>query len=70
MEILDAEGAAIEGFSRAEAVPACGNDVALRAKWTGAAALGALGGKPVRLRFSMRDCKLYAFQFMDSAESR
>ncbi|HQE82799.1 MAG TPA: hypothetical protein PLM14_07330 [Candidatus Hydrogenedentes bacterium] len=70
VEILDAEGAAIEGFSRAEAVPACGNDVALRAKWTGAAALGALGGKPVRLRFSMRDCKLYAFQFMDSAESR
>ena len=31
--------------------------------------LSALAGRPVRLRFVMRDCKLYAFQFLALATS-
>jgi hypothetical protein len=27
--------------------------------------VAAFAGKPVKLRFLMRDCKLYAFQFVD-----
>ncbi|MHC4675073.1 MAG: hypothetical protein ACYTBZ_21520 [Planctomycetota bacterium] len=31
--------------------------------WSGKSDLSALAGKPVRLRFYLRDCDLYAFQF-------
>ena len=32
--------------------------------WKGASDLSALAGKPISLRFVMRDAKLYAFQFV------
>ncbi len=39
--------------------------VALRVDWEDDADLGALIGRPIRLRMSMRNCKLYAFEFTD-----
>mgnify|MGYP007001869879 CR=1 FL=1 len=33
--------------------------------WEDDADLGALIGRPIRLRMSMRNCKLYAFEFTD-----
>ncbi|WP_274381422.1 hypothetical protein [Paenibacillus mesophilus] len=35
-------------------------------KWKSGATLGALEGKPVRLRFWMKDADLYAFQVQES----
>jgi hypothetical protein len=66
VEVLDADGKTIEGFSQAEALPTCGNDVALLVTWSSDSDLARLAGKPIRLRFAMRDCKLYAFQFLDA----
>ncbi|MFO7976169.1 MAG: hypothetical protein R6V12_16215 [Candidatus Hydrogenedentota bacterium] len=68
VEIQDVDGQSIEGFSRDEALPTCGNDVAMPVIWSGDVDLGALAGKVVRLRFAMRDCKLYGFQFLHAAE--
>jgi len=39
------------------------NEINRVVKWNGKSAIGELAGKPIRLRFVMRDADLYAFQF-------
>jgi hypothetical protein len=63
VEILDEHDTPIPGLSDATVEPACGNFVRMPVSWAGSSDLGALVGKPIKLRFRMRDCKLYAFQF-------
>jgi hypothetical protein len=64
VEILDAEtGEPIAGMSLEEAIPVIGNDVRLPVQWLSGHDLTAAAQRPVKLRFVMRDCKLYAFQF-------
>ena len=65
MEVLDGSGQPIAGFSRNEALPLNGNSVRLPVRWKGDPDLNKLAGQPVRLRFHLQDCKLYAFQFKD-----
>lgn len=62
--ILDASGKAIEGFAAADCdlIHTC-NDINRAVSWKGNADLSKLAGHPVRLRFVMRDCDLYAFGF-------
>ena len=38
--------------------------------WQGRQYLAPLAGRPVRLHFKLRDCKLYAFQFTPAAGQR
>lgn len=40
-----------------------GNSVAMPVRWIGGDNVGKLEGQPVRLRFVMNDCNLYALQF-------
>ncbi len=63
VELLDAEGKPIEGFCAADASPVLGNSVRMPVTWGDKADVGRLAGKPIKIRFTMRDCKLYAFQF-------
>jgi hypothetical protein len=63
VEILDAMGVPIPGFTMADADQLNGNNVRSLASWTGAADLSSLAGRIVRLHFRMRSAKLYAFQF-------
>ena len=65
VELLDENDKPILGFSKYDATPANGNSVRMRVRWGDRAEVSTLAGKPVRLRFHMRDCKLYAFQFSD-----
>jgi len=58
VSILDESGKALAGYESAEAT---GDSVAQELRWT--ADLAALEGKPVRLRFELKDAKLFAFQF-------
>ncbi len=64
-EILDSRGKPMPGFSLAEADPIKLNHIAATVTWQGKDDLSALTGKPVQLRFVMRDAKLYAFQFVE-----
>ena len=57
-------GQAIKGFSLDECHPVYGNGVALTVRWKGEANVKRLVGQPVRLRFVMRNAKLYSFQFL------
>ena len=59
-------GRPIAGYSAAEADSIKGNFIAKTVTWNGRSEVSSLAGKPVQLRFFMRDAKLYAFQFITS----
>ena len=56
--IQDAAGEVV-----AESAPIAGNSVRMAVVWRGRRDLAALAGQVVRLKFTMRDAALYAFQF-------
>jgi len=59
----DAEGRAIPGFSLDEADEIVGDEIARTVTWAGRSDVSALAGRPVRLRFALKDADLYAIQF-------
>ncbi|MBW8039914.1 MAG: hypothetical protein FVQ85_07950 [Planctomycetes bacterium] len=75
VEIQDETGKPIDGFAQAEADEITGNYIRVpaswggttfkRGRWQGNTDVSSLAGRPIRLRFTMRDCKLYAFQFIE-----
>ena len=65
-ELLDENEQPIKGYTRDEATALFANSVALPVTWGSNAGVASLAGKPIKIRFLMRDCKLYAFQFTDS----
>ena len=63
VEIQDAGGRAVPGFSLAESPEIFGDRIDGRVAWKGGADLGSLAGKPIRLRVVLKDADLYAFRF-------
>ena len=63
VEILDASGGSISGFGRDDAVPITRTGLRHAVSWKGGANPQSLEGRPVRLRFHVRNAKLYSFQF-------
>jgi hypothetical protein len=68
VEIQDVRGAPVPGYALADCDPVNGNSVRYAVSWKGKNELGALAGKPVRLKFSLRSAKLFAFQFQARAK--
>ena len=66
VEIQDADGKPIPGFTLADSIELYGDTVARNALWKDNPDLGALAGKPVRLRFVMKDADLYSIKFEES----
>lgn len=62
--ILDEHGKPIPGFTSTDADELNGNSVRMRVSWRKSQDVSTLAGKPVKLRFELRSCKLYAFQFV------
>ena len=65
-EIQDADGKPVPGFALADSIELYGDTVARNALWKNNPDLDALSGKPVRLRFVMRDADLYSIKFEES----
>jgi hypothetical protein len=63
VEIQDADGKPIPGFKLDDSIDLYGDTVARNAIWKNKPDLAALAGKPVRLRFVMRDADLYSIKF-------
>jgi|LakMenEpi03Aug12_release.lakeMendotaPanAssembly.Ray.scaffolds.fasta_scaffold192959_2 hypothetical protein len=63
IEIQDAAGQIIPGFGLEECVPLVGDAIERCVQWKSGPQLGTLAGRPVRLRFEMRECDLYAIRF-------
>jgi len=63
VEILDESGRPLPGFSLADSVPVIGNEIDRAASWKSGSDVSGLAGKPIRLRFVMKDADLFAIQF-------
>jgi hypothetical protein len=64
VEIQEPSGRPIAGFTESDADEINGNYIRVLASWNGSTDAGSLAGQPVRLRFLMRDAKLYSLQFI------
>jgi hypothetical protein len=62
--ILDETGQPIEGFKvdQCDRIHTC-NEINREVNWQQRSDLSKLAGKPIRLRFVLANCDLYAFQF-------
>ena len=63
VEIQDPGGSPIAGFSAADAVRIIGDQIERVVSWKGGSDLSRIAGKPVRLRFVMKDADLYSLRF-------
>ena len=63
VEIQDADGKPVPGFTLADAEEQFGDSIARTVLWNHGSDVGALAGKPVRLRFALKDADLYAIKF-------
>jgi hypothetical protein len=63
VEIQDAAGRPVPGFALGDAKELFGNQLERVVSWTGGDDVGRLAGKPIRLRFAMRDADLYSLKF-------
>jgi hypothetical protein len=62
--VLDADGKPLPGFALEDCdIIHTANDINRLVTWQGRSDLGALAGRPVRLRFVMRNTDVFAFQF-------
>ena len=61
VEVLDEKGKPIEGFAREDSDFLIGDSVAMT--WGDGKGVARLAGRPVKLRFIMKESKLYAFRF-------
>ncbi|NOR75141.1 MAG: hypothetical protein GQ525_08265 [Draconibacterium sp.] len=63
VEILDLNGNKIEGFELENSSEIIGNEIEKAVSWNDNPELKKLNGKPVRLRFVMKDADLYSIRF-------
>ena len=63
VEIEDAEGHSIPGYGLADCPEKFGDEIEGVMSWNAGSGVGDLAGRPIRLRFILRDADLYAFRF-------
>ncbi len=67
VEIQDADGKPVPDFTLAECHELFGDQLDRVVSWKSGTDVSGLSGKPVRLRFVLRDADLYSLQFSDAA---
>jgi hypothetical protein len=65
VEIQNVEGHPLPGFALADCHEVYGDDLQRSVAWRGSPDLGALAGKPVRLRLEVKDADLFSFRFQE-----
>ena len=63
VEVQDAEGRAVPGFGLDDCPEIFGDEIDGCVDWGEGADLSAVAGRPVRLRFELKDADVYAFKF-------
>ena len=66
--LLDRRGNEIPGFGLAQCDPIRGDSVRHTVHWNGKPGVGHLAGKTIRLRFELKNAKLYALQFVSDEQ--
>ena len=65
VEIQDPSGRPLPGFSLEDSYEMFGDQLDRPVEWRSGKRLGSLAGRPVRLRFVMRDADLYSVRFLE-----
>jgi hypothetical protein len=68
IELQDAAANPLPEFALDDSREIIGNEIERRATWKGGADLQRFAGKPIRLRFVMKDADLYALRFGGKAK--
>ena len=63
VEVLDADGVARQGFGRADAEPLASDSLAHKVAWKSHPDLSSLTGEVVRLKFRIKEAKMFSFRF-------
>lgn len=63
VELQDAAGRALPGFTEDQCRVLFGDQIERVVRWTGGSSVAGLAGKPIRVRFTMKDADLYAMRF-------
>ena len=63
VELQDAGGEPIDGYALADCAEVFGDAIDYAVRWTKGTDVSSLAGKPVRLRFVLREADLFAMQF-------
>jgi hypothetical protein len=63
VEIQDAAGKPIDGFTLAECPEIIGDEIERVVRWKSGSDVSKLVGQPVRLRFALTDGDLYSLRF-------
>lgn len=64
VEIQNVDGKPSPGFALDDCIEIWGDELARVVAWKGGTDVSKLAGRPVRLRFVMKDADIYAFQFV------
>ncbi|MSR58980.1 MAG: hypothetical protein EXS05_15270 [Planctomycetaceae bacterium] len=65
VELQDEQGQSLAGFSLADATELFGDTVEQIVSWKNGPDVSRFSGKPVRLRFVLKDADLYSFRFVE-----
>lgn len=63
IEIQDADGKPIPGFTLKDATELYGDEIAEAYSWKSGSDVSKLAGKAVRLRYVLKDCDVYSYRF-------
>ena len=66
VEVRDEKNLPLPGYTMGESVSIDRNQIAAPVLWKNRRNVGELAGRPVKLHFLLRACKLYAFQFQEA----
>ena len=69
VELQDASGKPLEGFELANSRELYGDEIAETYSWKSAKTSSTLAGKPVQLRFVLKDADLYSYRFAENQAS-
>ncbi len=65
VELQDADGKPISGYTIDDCLEHYGDSVQQTIAWKNGTDLSTLAGKPVRLKFVLKDADLFSFQFIE-----
>ena len=66
VEIQDMDGHSLDGFNLGDMAPMFGDELDAHVLWKSSTNLSQLNGKPIRIKFQLKDADLYSLRFGDS----
>ena len=66
VEIQDMDGHSLDGFNLGDMAPMFGDELDAPVLWKSSTNLSQLNGKPIRIKFQLKDADLYSLRFGDS----